>query len=141
MVLVEPKGFGFWTAFTKFLDSAVLKRGFISALDKQLYRVFNSGQDAMDHISHFYRNYHSMRFTRDQLSIRLRQTPNEKFLKEVNKKFSGLSQGKPIRLSTALPEESNEPELAKLPRLTLHFDRRDFGKLRALIDFINDKAV
>ncbi|MBI4390867.1 MAG: hypothetical protein HY575_03200 [candidate division NC10 bacterium] len=31
----------------------------------------------------------------------------------------------------------NEPELADLPRLLLRFNRRDFGRLRRLIDALN----
>ena len=36
-----------------------------------------------------------------------------------------------------LPEEHDEPDLAALPRLIFHFNRRSFGRLRQLIDFIN----
>ena len=31
----------------------------------------------------------------------------------------------------------DEPELADLPRLILHFNRRDYGRLRQLIDCLN----
>ena len=37
----------------------------------------------------------------------------------------------------ALPEEANEPELAKMPRLRFRFDRHAIGRLRQLIDVIN----
>jgi hypothetical protein len=40
-------------------------------------------------------------------------------------------------LSGPLPEEADEPEIADLPRLVLNFNRKDFGKLRKLIDAIN----
>ena len=39
----------------------------------------------------------------------------------------------------ALPEESGEPDLSEMPRLVFHFDRRALGRLRMLIDFINDR--
>jgi hypothetical protein len=46
-----------------------------------------------------------------------------------------------MKMSGPLSDEANEPELADLPRLVFPFDRRDYGNLRAFIDFINDHAV
>jgi hypothetical protein len=42
-----------------------------------------------------------------------------------------------FRLSAALPDERDEPELASLPRLVFRFDRRSLGRLRQLIDELN----
>jgi hypothetical protein len=36
-----------------------------------------------------------------------------------------------------LPAEQEEPELAHLPRLVIDFNRKDFGRLRNLVDAIN----
>jgi hypothetical protein len=43
-----------------------------------------------------------------------------------------------IVLSGPLPEEKEATELSHLPRLVVDFNRRDFGRLRILIDAIND---
>jgi hypothetical protein len=40
-------------------------------------------------------------------------------------------------MCATLPEEINEPEIAHLPRLCLQFNRRNYGRLRQLIDRIN----
>jgi len=37
----------------------------------------------------------------------------------------------------ALPEESDEPGISHLPRLVFTFNRKDFGRLRQLIDHLN----
>jgi hypothetical protein len=42
-----------------------------------------------------------------------------------------------LSVSPALPEEAEEAALADLPRLTLSFNRRNFGRLRQLIDALN----
>jgi len=42
-----------------------------------------------------------------------------------------------MKIGSALPEEVEEPTLADFPRLTLTFNRRDFGRLRQLIDALN----
>jgi hypothetical protein len=43
-----------------------------------------------------------------------------------------------LLLSGPLPEESDEFEIAHLPRLLIDFNRKDFGRLRELIDVINE---
>ncbi len=141
VVMVEPEGFGFWKPLTDFMYDTVMKKGFISETDKNLYRIFHSPKDAMDHIDHFYSTYHSMRFTRDLAVVRLKRPISEALVSQLNEKFGFLARGKPMKLSDSLPEEANEPELKDLPRLVFPFDRRDYGNLRAFIDFINDHAV
>jgi hypothetical protein len=49
-----------------------------------------------------------------------------------------LLQGGCMKISGPLPAESDDPELADLPRLVIDFNRRDFGRLRSLIGAIND---
>jgi hypothetical protein len=39
--------------------------------------------------------------------------------------------------SGALAKESDEPELAHLPRLVVDFNKKDFARLRQLIDAVN----
>jgi hypothetical protein len=48
-----------------------------------------------------------------------------------------LTPGGDICLSGPLGDEINEPELAALPRLAVDFNKRDFGRLRQLVDAIN----
>lgn len=141
VVMVEPKGGGFWKAFTDFMYGAVLSHGFISEADKSLYRVYDNAKDALDHIEHFYSTYHSMRFVRDRAVVRLKKTLKPELIKQLNEKFGFLAKGGEMKMSAPLAEEGNEPELEKLPRLVFPFDRRDYGNLRAFIDFINDHAI
>jgi hypothetical protein len=56
----------------------------------------------------------------------------------LNDEFSGLLESGRIERTTALPEE--EDEVAHLPRLRLHFNRRAAGRLRGLIDRLNVMA-
>ena len=55
----------------------------------------------------------------------------------LNAEFGPILRDGRIEAAGALPEESNEPEIAGLPRLVFAFNRRDFGRLRRLIDAIN----
>jgi hypothetical protein len=44
-------------------------------------------------------------------------------------------------VSGPLPVEADEPALDHLYRLVFRFNKRDHGRLRALIDFLNDLPV
>ena len=56
----------------------------------------------------------------------------------MNTEFADILVSGAIEQRDALPEESNEPELNELPRLSLHFNRRSIGRLRQLINRINE---
>jgi uncharacterized protein (TIGR00730 family) len=141
IVMVEPEGFGFWTGWLEFMEKTVLKLGFISATDKALYRLFHTPAEALDHIDFFYKNYHSMRFVKEKAVIRIKKPLPAAAMKKMNKEFGFLSLDGKIVESMPLPEESNEPELKDLPRLVFPFDKKDYGSIRRLIDFINEHTV
>lgn len=142
VVMMEPEGFGFWTEVVKFMDKTFQGLGFISPEDKSLYKVCHSIDEGLDHIEHFYKNYHSMRIVKEKLSIRLKTGLSNKALAEANKLFGAkLAQGNKMVIGGPLPEEANEPELVDMKRLIFPFDRRDYGTLRRLVDFLNDNAV
>ncbi len=140
IVLVEPAGFNFWTEWVKFLKTAVVTKGFIAESDFHLMKIINTPKEAIDHIEHFYKIFHSMRFVRHLSVLRLKKPLTREVMAGINKNFAALAQGEEIKLSAALPEEMNEPDIQGLPRLVLPFDRKDIGTLRRLIDFINDNG-
>jgi predicted Rossmann-fold nucleotide-binding protein len=49
----------------------LLKRGKIAEEDFNLFTVTDSITKAADEIAHFYKNYHSVRYVRDRMVIRL----------------------------------------------------------------------
>ncbi len=137
IVLVEPKGYGFWEGFVKFLKEIVLKQKFISESDFSLMRIVHSPEEAMDEIAGFYRVFHSMRFVKKMLVLRLKKPISDAQLADLQKKFAPLAQGECFTQSAALPEEGNEPELAQMSRLVFPWDRKDMGALRRLVDHVN----
>ena len=75
-------------------------------------------------------------------AFRLLDQPEIACLDRSNRDYIALSHnGAPMIQCGPLPEEVNEPELKHLVRLVFPFDRRDYGLLRALVDFINDNTV
>jgi len=138
VVMVEPKGFGFWSKWKEFMEGPVLSHGFISAADRSLYHIYNSIPEALDHIDRFYHNYHSMRFVKEQAVIRIKKALSETALAKLNQDFGFLSLSGKITASGPLADEANEPELKELPRLVFPSEKKDYGNLRRLIDFLNE---
>jgi uncharacterized protein (TIGR00730 family) len=141
VVLLEPKGFGFWTKMMKFLDEVALKQGFISEQDASLFRVYHTPKEALDHFDKFYSTYHSMRYVKEGIIIRLKRDLSDAAVKKLNLDFADFFHLGKIKKTGPIPEELNEPELSDLPRLFFPFDKRDFGTLRRLVDAINDLGV
>lgn len=139
LVLLDAPGGTYWQGFHDFVVTRLLKTGMISPEDRSLWLLTDRYQAAVDEILGFYRVYHSMRYVKDQLVFRLQETLSPGRLGQINDQFGDiLSQGQ-FRLSGPLPEERDEPDLSDLPRLVLHFNRRSLGRLRDLINVINQR--
>lgn len=137
LVLMDAPGGSFWKGMEQFVHDSLLSEGLISPEDVNLYRVTHSVEDTVEEVLRFYRVYHSMRYVDNILVLRINHFLSEEKLDQLNTDFSSiLVQGK-VEQSEALSAESNEPEIAHLPRLKLHFNRRNFGQLRQFIDSIN----
>src|SRR5690606_25454874 len=113
----------------------LLGNGWISPEDTGLFHLAPSVEDAVEHVLRFYRRYHSSRYVRDMLILRLTAPLAPGELAALNDEFGGLIASGSIEQGAALPEEDDHLEL---PRLHFHHTRRRFGFVRALIDRVNE---
>ncbi len=134
VVMIEPTGGTYWKRWDEYVRSQLLDNGWICAEDLNLYHITNDIEDAAEHVQRFYRNYHSMRFVRDTLVMRIRHALTDAQLDAINDEFSRLVADGRMQQGSILPEESEHLEL---PRLYYTSTRRDYGLLRAMIDRIN----
>jgi uncharacterized protein (TIGR00730 family) len=138
LVLIEPHGGTYWSSKVAFMKRELLSRGYIDAHDLELFQLVHSPAEAVQAIKRFYFRYHSMRFVRERLVLRLSEPLEARDIKRLQNAFIDLLKpGGQIVASQALPEEADEPGLLALPRLLVDFNRKDFGRLRLLIDAIN----
>ncbi len=141
IVMLDRPGGTYWKFFDHFLRDHLLRLGLISAHDFNLFKICTRIDEAIDEVTSFYRNYHSSRFVRDRLVIRLKSHLSNDVVARLSNQFSAFLGGTPILQDGALPEESSEPHLQHLPRLILKPDRSDFGQLRQLINAINQAEI
>ncbi|WP_145175974.1 LOG family protein [Rubripirellula lacrimiformis] len=137
LVLVDHPGGSYWHDMGKFIDKQLLGNGMISPADGNLYRITNSIDEAMDTVLGFYKVYHSMRYVNDHVVMRLKRRLTDEHLERIRAEYSDILAGGTFQQRDALPEESGEPDLAEMPRLVFHFNRRSLGRMRGLIDVIN----
>ncbi len=137
IVFVDEPGGDYWRQVTRFVEDVLVRRGLVSPEDLALFRVTDDAAAAAAEILGFYRVFHSMRSVGKELVIRLARPIPEAALARIGREFADIVSSGTFRLDGRLPDEADEPGLDALPRLVFRFNRRDFGRLRMLIDALN----
>ena len=137
MIYIDAPGRPFWKkSLAEFVDR-LLEGKLISKDDLSLFRVTDSVDDAVEEILRFYRVYHSSRYLGDELIFRLQREPTAEVLQRLSTDFTDIVARGTLRVTGPLPEEG-EALYPELPRLVFHFNRVNFGRLRQLIDALNE---
>jgi len=138
LVFVDrPRG-NYWKTWWRFVEDQLLDEALISKEDLSLFKVCDDVEDACKEITQFYSNYHSCRYVKDAMVLRVKYPVTENLLRTLNALFSNIClNGGQFRAVGPLPEEENEPELKDLHRIVFPFNRTNFGRLRSLIDVVN----
>ena len=138
VVFLDAPGGDFWNEWDSFVRNQLLKDGMISPEDLSLYKVTDDLDFAVEEILNFYRCFHSMRYVDDMLVFRLHQPLSDHKLEEINTNFGDILSSGEFGVSGPLDEERDETQLKDMQRLVFHFNRRSLGRLRQLIDNLND---
>jgi uncharacterized protein (TIGR00730 family) len=138
IVFVDSPGGNFWAAWQDYVDKHLLTQGLISPEDLHLYKITSSVEEAAAEVRKFYSNYHSLRYAREDVVMRLHRKPTQEQLTFINKTFADIKRSGEFVLSGPLPVERDEPALKDLHRLIFNFNRKDHGRLRMLIDYLNE---
>jgi len=137
IVLVDEPDGTYWQHWRTYVQSELLRTGMISPEDMNLFYLTDDAQAAVDEILHYYKRYHSSRFVNDEMVLRLRSRLSDDFVAQLNEDYEDLLKGGDIRqVDRALPEEGGEYE--SMPRLVFNYDKKSAGRLRRMINAIND---
>ena len=137
LVLVDEPGGHYWETWNVFMREHLLKLGLISEEDFHLFRITSNLDEAVEEIVNFYKTYQSSRYVNQQMVIRLARRLTAGSVEKINDTFGDILRSGRYVQREALRQERNEPDLAHLPRLVFTPNRRNFGRLRLLIDTIN----
>ncbi len=135
LILVDQPQGRYWQEWDQYIREHVLVRGLISAEDLNLYRITDDVQTACDEILDFYQVFHSNRYVRDLLVLRLYDELSDQAVEILNQEFGDILESGRIEKSQALPEEENDA--IHLPRLVMPFNQRNFGRLWEMVRWIN----
>jgi uncharacterized protein (TIGR00730 family) len=137
LVLIDRPGGTYWKTWDKHVREHLLRDQLICVDDLNLYQITDSTDEAVKIITRFYRNFHSSRFVKDLFVIRLKHAPAESAIQAMNEDFADIIVGPAIKLIDPTPDELADGDHVDLARIGFGFNRRDYGRLRQLIDVLN----
>lgn len=137
IVCIDQPGGTYWKRWEEFIRSELYDPRWISPEDLSLFRVTESVDEAVAEVVNFHRVYHSMRFVKGDLLVRIQRHLTQDELDVVRGEFADIVVRDTIEQTEADPIEANEAHLSHMPRLRFRFDRRKIGRLRQMIDRIN----
>jgi uncharacterized protein (TIGR00730 family) len=137
LVFIDKKFGSYWRDWLVFIKKALLKRGLIYPNDMSLFMVTDDVDEAVQFVSDFYRNYHSLRYIGDRTVIRLNNALTDHQLGRLNKKYKDILISGNIEACCPSPEEIKGADQLDYFRLSMKFNRFSYGRLHELIHDIN----
>jgi len=138
IVLLDVPGGTYWESWSRFVHDELESRGLIDSDDHNFYLITDDIDAAAAEIKGFYRNYHSIRYVGQILVLRLQQAPSSEELARLNTEFADICVEGGIEVTEPLPAEVSTNDQLDLQRVKLQFDKHHHGRLRLLINALND---
>ena len=136
LVLLAPPGNPFWSGWQRDVNEGLAASGLISPEDGDILREAHSAEEAVAHISRFYRLFHSARLGENRIELLLNCALQPDQLAALNLQFDDLVDEGVIQAS----ETVDDAGLLR-PCLNFHFNRRRIGRLYQLLDTLNGLEV
>ena len=136
LVLLAPPGNSFWSGWQRDVNQGLAASGLISPEDGDILMEAHSAEEAVAHISRFYRLFHSARLGDNRIELLLNCALQPDQLAALNLQFDDLVDEGVIQAS----ETVDDAGLLR-PCLNFHFNRRRIGRLYQLLDTLNGLEV
>jgi uncharacterized protein (TIGR00730 family) len=138
VVFLDAPGGRFWQNWIAYIRANLLAGGMISPEDLSLFLVTDKLDEAVAEVLGFYRVFHSLQYVDNRLVLRLQRPLANKQLATLGHEFADILAEGEFRQLGPEAGETDAPQWADLVRLVFRFNRRSQGRLRQLIDAIND---
>ena len=132
LVLLAPAGDDFWCQWKQSIHQVLAERQLISPEDGDLIVEASCAEDAVAHISRFYRVFHSARPGEDRTELLLNAPIPRELLPQLNQDFADMLDEGAIQAG-----ESVDDNGLMVPCLRLRLDKRRVGRLYQFIDHLN----
>jgi uncharacterized protein (TIGR00730 family) len=139
IVLLDVPGATYWEGWKSFVQEELLEPGYLSPHDLCFVKITDDINAVVDELTGFYANYQSLRFVEGRLVLRMRHAPGDAEVEALNREFADLLTRGRIERIDATPPEVDEGDALDLERLFVPFDRRNYARLRELIDRLNGR--
>ncbi|MFZ4597972.1 MAG: TIGR00730 family Rossman fold protein [Terrimicrobiaceae bacterium] len=136
IMLDRPNGH-YWETWRRFIDNDLLDHGLVSKTDFHLFHITHDPDEAARIIVQFYKVFHSYRWVREKMVVRIQKKLSPAALETLNSRFADLLAADRIIQTDPLPEERDDLHVAGLARIVLTPHKRDFGAIRVFLDAIN----
>ena len=137
IVLFEPQGDAYWRSFRHFLEVELLDSRLIRRDDLDLFHITSDVDDAIEHLTRFYRVFDSIRYVGGRLVLRLRKDPTDEQLAQLNEQFADIVASGHIERTDAAPVEVADGDALSMHRIRFRFINNEYARLHAMIRAIN----
>lgn len=137
IVMVDDPKRPYWKEWLRFVRKCLRDSHYISEEDMDLFKITTDINEAVEEITRFYSNYHSSRYVGDLFVIRVLRV-SSKMVDGLNEKFQDVLNTKGrFEAVKPFPEEAYEGKDMDLPRIAFPFNRKSYGRIRQIIDYLN----
>jgi uncharacterized protein (TIGR00730 family) len=137
VIMLDVPGGTYWQHWSTFVARELTAPGYVSPEDDHLFCVTDDVQSVVDEIVGFYANYHSQRFVKGRLVLRMQRAPSVGELAALNAEFADIVAQGAIEIVETTADELADDDHVDLARIAFRFNRHGWSRLRMLIDRLN----
>ena len=137
IVLFEPEGDAYWRSFRHFLEVELLDSRLIRRDDLDLFHSTSDVDDAIEHLTRFYRVFDSIRYVGGRLVLRLTKELTDEQLDQLNEQFADIVASGRIERTEPAPAEVADGDALAMHRIRFRFINNEYARLHAMIRAIN----
>lgn len=138
VVLLDTPDGRFWHDALTFIRNQLEANRYILPSDLKLLRLVDSPEAAVEEINRFYSNFHSSRWLGSLFVIRMHHSLSDGALERLQIEFADIKLSDHFQQHTGGSESLDDPHFVHLARLSFVFNGRHHGRLRELVDYINE---